>query len=203
MADQLIADGKIKINGKLAAIGQKVNANDQVEIDPKTVKKIASARLYLAYHKPKGIDTHSINIPGFGSLFPIGRLDKLSRGLLILTNDGRITDLLLNPKYEHEKEYEVTVDKKLRPGFLEHLRTGMTIGDYTTRPAKVSRLSDQKFRIILTEGRHHQIRRMCDAFGYTVRDLKRVRIGRTGLGNLQPGQHRKLEGVKIYPETVV
>ena len=192
MADRLIAEGKVKINGKLARLGQKINATDQVEVDLPTVKKIASARVYLAYHKPKGVDTHSIKISRFGDLFPIGRLDKLSRGLLILTNDGRVTDLLLNPKYEHEKEYEVTVDKKLRPGFLEHLRAGVQIANFTTRPATVKKLSDHKFLIILTEGRHHQIRRMCDAFGYTIRDLKRIRIGQIKLSSLQAKQYRQI-----------
>ena len=194
MADKLIAEGKVKINGNVAKVGQKVNERDKVEVDLPAVKKISDTRVYLAYHKPKGIDTHSIKSDG---LFPVGRLDKNSRGLLLLTNDGRVTDRMLNPKYEHEKEYQVTVDQKLRPGFLERLRTGVTIDDYITRPAKVSRLTDHKFKITLTEGRHHQIRRMCDVFGYTVRDLKRERIMDIKLSGIPQGSSKKLSGKEL------
>ena len=196
-ADILIADGKVKVNGRRAVIGQKVTEADKVEVDLPTVKKISAARVYLAYHKPLGVDTHAIKLQNYPGLFPVGRLDKNSQGLILLTNDGRITDRLLNPKYDHEKSYIVTVDKKLRPGFLEHLRTGITIDDYTTRPAQVSSASDHQFKIILTEGRHHQIRRMCDAFGYTVRALKRERIMSIALGRLRPGQSRKLGGQEL------
>lgn len=196
-ADRLIAEGKVTVNGKRAVIGQKVNEGDRVEIDSVTFKKISGNRVYLAYHKPKGVDTHAVKLHGYGGLFPVGRLDKNSQGLMLLTNDGRITDRLLNPANSHEKSYVVTVDKKLRPGFLEHLRTGITIDDYTTRPAKVSKLSEHQFKIILTEGRHHQIRRMCDAFGYTVRTLKRERIATIKLGRLAPGQNRLLKGEEL------
>ncbi|OGE78215.1 MAG: hypothetical protein A2751_03600 [Candidatus Doudnabacteria bacterium RIFCSPHIGHO2_01_FULL_46_14] len=194
MADKLIAEGLVTVNGKRALVGQKINEGDKVEVDSPTVKKIADQRIYLAYHKPTGIDTHSIKIR---DTFPIGRLDKNSHGLILLTNDGRVTDRMLNPKYEHEKEYTVTVDKKLRPGFLEHCRKGITIDDYTTRPAKVSKLGENKFKIILTEGRHHQIRRMCDAFGYTVRDLKRERIINIKLTGLSQGQSHELKGDEL------
>lgn len=193
-ADKLIAMGKVKINGKHAIIGQKVFVDDKVEVHTETAKKISDTRVYLAYHKPLGIDTHAVKI---GNSFPLGRLDKNSHGLMLFSNDGRITDRLLNPKYEHEKEYLVSVDKKLRPGFLEHLREGIKIDDYLTRPARVSKISEHQFRIILTEGRHHQIRRMCDAFGYTVRSLKRVRIMNLQLGRLKPGQHRQLKGEEL------
>ena len=196
-ADKLIAEGKVKINGKGAIIGQKVNAGDRVEVDLPTVKKISAGRVYLAYHKPAGIDSHAIKIAGHQNLFPIGRLDKNSRGLMILTNDGRVTDRMLNPKHEHEKEYAVTVDKTLRPGFLEKMRAGIAIDDYVTRPAKVSKLGERKFKIILTEGRHHQIRRMADAFGYTVRDLKRERIMAIKLTGLSQGQSRALAGTEL------
>lgn len=198
MADKLIAEGKVKVNGRLATIGQKVNASDKVEVDLPTVKKISADRAYFAYNKPLGVDSHTIKkIGSFDKLVPIGRLDKNSHGLLLLTNDGRVTDRLLNPKYDHEKEYSVTVDKKLRPGFLEHMKTGITIDDYTTRPARVTKTGEHKFKIILTEGKHHQIRRMCDAFGYTVRSLKRVRIMNIKLGSIEQGQHRKLGGVEL------
>ena len=189
MADKLIAEGKVLVNGKRAVIGQKINETDKVEVDQPSFKKISEDRVYLAYHKPTGIDTHAVPMRG---LFPIGRLDKNSHGLIIFTNDGRITDRMLNPKYEHEKEYTVTVDKKLRPGFLERMRTGVTIDNYITRPAKVSKLGENKFKIVLTEGRHHQIRRMCDVFGYTVRGLKRERIMNIKLTGISQGQSRKL-----------
>jgi 23S rRNA pseudouridine2604 synthase len=196
-ADRLVTEGKVRVNGKRAVIGQKVLATDKVEVDLPTVKKISASRVYLAYHKAKGIDTHAIKLKSHAGLFPIGRLDKNSRGLIILTNDGRVTDRMLNPKYEHEKEYTVTVDKKIRPGFLERCRTGITIDDYTTKPAKVSLLSENKFKIVLTEGRHHQIRRMCDVFGYTVRDLKRDRIMGLKLTGLAQGQSRPLQGAEL------
>ncbi len=194
MADKLIAEGKVLVNGKRAVIGQKINETDKVEVDAPSFKKISEGRVYLAYHKPVGIDTHSVPMRG---LFPIGRLDKNSHGLIIFTNDGRVTDRMLNPKYEHEKEYAVSVDKKLRPGFLERMRTGVTIDNYITRPAKVSKLGENKFKIVLTEGRHHQIRRMCDVFGYTVRNLKRERIMNIKLTGLAQGQSRKLKDTEL------
>ena len=194
MADHLVSEGKVRVNGKLAVIGQQVSDKDVIEVDKQTARKISTERIYLAFYKNKGIDTHAVPKLLKKNVFPVGRLDKNSRGLIILTNDGRITDKLLNPKYDHEKEYLVEVDKKLRPGFLQHMREGIKIDDYVTRPANVTKLADNKFRIILTEGRHHQIRRMCDAFGYTVRDLKRVRIMHLTLGNLQPGKARQLQG---------
>jgi len=197
MADKLIAGGKVKINGKVAAIGQKVNEADRVEVDLPAVKKISEGRVYLAYHKPVGIDTHAVKFKNHPGVFPIGRLDKNSHGLILMTNDGRVTDRMLNPKYDHEKEYTVTVDKKLRPGFLERLRTGITIDDYVTRPAKVTQLNDHKFKIVLTEGRHHQIRRMCDTFGFTVRSLKRERIMNIKLTGLAQGQQKQLGGAEL------
>ncbi len=196
-ADKLIAEGKVRVNGKRAVIGQKINEDDQVELDERSAKKISESRVYLAYHKPLGIDTHAIKIKNLSGLFPVGRLDKNSQGLILLTNDGRITDRLLNPKYRHEKIYIVTVDKKLRPGFLEHLRQGVRIDDFVTRPATVSKISEHQFKITLTEGRHHQIRRMCDVFGYTVRVLKRTRIMNLELGRISPGQNRKITGREL------
>lgn len=183
----------------MALIGQKIQERDAVEVDQTSIKKIAGERVYLLYYKPLGIDTHDVprHFSYGQKMFPIGRLDKNSHGLIILTNDGRITDRMLNPKYEHEKEYLITVDKKLRPGFLQHLREGVKIDDYVTKPAKVHKSSDHEFRITLTEGRHHQIRRMCDAFGYTIRDLKRVRIMNMKLGNLAPGKYRALVGTEL------
>src|SRR3989344_6758198 len=116
MADKLIAEGKVKINGKRAVIGQKVNEGDEVEVDQALVKKISATRVYLAYHKPVGIDTHAIKKVGsYNDLFPVGRLDKNSRGLILFTNDGRITDRMPNPKHDNEKGYSATGVKKPRP----------------------------------------------------------------------------------------
>ena len=196
-ADKLIAAGKVRVNGQRAVIGQQIKQGDTVSLDERIVKKISESRVYLAYHKPLGTDTHAIKIKNFPDLFPVGRLDKNSHGLILLTNDGRITDRLLNPKYSHEKVYFVTVDKKLRPGFLEHLRQGVRIDDFTTRPATVSKISEHQFKITLTEGRHHQIRRMCDGFSYTVRSLKRTRIMNLELGRIPPGQNRKIAGREL------
>src|SRR3989344_5176571 len=165
MADKLIAGGKVKINGKVAAIGQKVNEADRVEVDLPAVKKISEGRVYLAYHKPVGIDTHAVKFKNHPGVFPICRLDKNSHGLILMTNDGRVTDRMLNPKYDHEKEYTVTVDNK--------------------------------FKIVLTEGRHHQIRRMCDTFGFTVRSLKRERIMNIKLTGLAQGQQKQLGGAEL------
>ena len=197
MADKLITAGKVRVNGRAAVVGEMVSATDKIEVDAPTAKKIADERIYLAYYKPKGVESHHPELKLEDKVFPIGRLDKNSHGILILTNDGRVTDRMLNPKYEHEKEYVVTVDKKLRPGFLEHMRSGIRIDDYTTKPAQVTKLSDNKFRIILTEGKHHQIRRMCDAFAFTVRDLKRVRIMDITMKNIQPNKYRKLAGAEL------
>lgn len=206
MADKLIAEKKVKINGRLAIIGAKVEAGDKVEVDLPTLKKIAAERVFIAYNKPVGIITHG---PQRGEqsiadilkyktpLFPIGRLDKDSHGLIILTNDGRITDRLLNPKYDHEKEYAIRVNKKLRPGFLRHLGEGITLEDYRTKPAVVTKLAEDKFRIVLTEGKNRQIRKMCAAFNYEVRDLKRERIMNVRLGNLAAGQYRIIKDAEL------
>lgn len=192
LADKLIAQGLVKINGQTARLGSKVSASDHVELNEKVAKKIRQQRVYFAYFKPIGKTTESQ-----GRLFHIGRLDKDSHGLLIMTNDGRITDKLLNPNFAHEKEYLVRVDKKLRPFFLRHLETGISIEGYQTRPAKVTKINDTNFRITLTEGKHHQIRRMCAAFNYAVRDLKRTRIMNISLGNLKPGQSREIKDAEL------
>ena len=152
-ADELIKNKKVFVNGKLAELGSQVSETDKVEVRGAQQKKYQ----YFAYNKPIGIETDS---PKEG-LFPMGRLDKASHGLLILTNDGRITDQLLNPKYFHEKEYKVETKEKLRSSFKTKMEAGVNIEGYQTKPCKVKILNDFEFRVILTEGKKHQIRRMC------------------------------------------
>ena len=199
-ADEFIKGGEVTINGVKAMLGQKVNASDIVEVTKK-IRKLSSTYEYFAYYKPKEIVSHNPrkneksveDVSGLGTnFFPVGRLDKDSHGLMLLTNDGRIVDKLLNPKYEHEKEYIVKVDKKINSRFLHKIKVGVNIEGYTTKPTKVKKINDMTFNIILTEGKKHQIRRMAMALGYQVKDLKRIRIMNITLGTIQKGKHRKL-----------
>ena len=213
-ADELVKEKKVFINGKLAILGSKVNEQDKIEVKGAKLKEY----LYFAYNKPIGIETSSPR----EDLFPLGRLDKNSHGLLILTNDGRITDQLLNPKYFHEKEYIVRTLNKLRSSFKQKMEAGVNIdpvrsrsprGDrsipvfgrtasngvegYTTKPCKVQILNDFTFRITLTEGKKHQIRRMCSALFQEVADLKRERITNIKLGNLKSNALREIKGEEL------
>jgi pseudouridine synthase len=201
-ADVLISQGKVKINGKVAALGDKVFENDKVE-----VANISKKLVYLAFNKPKGVITHS---PQMGEkqikdlydfnkdIFPVGRLDKSSSGLIILTNDGRLTDRLLNPEYNHEKEYIVRVNKNIDGLFLKKMGQGIKLEDgYITKKCVVIKISSDRFSIILTEGKKHQIRRMCDALGYGVVHLERRRIMNIKLQNLQPGDFREIKGKEL------
>lgn len=204
-ADDLIAKGIVSINGKKAQIGAIVNKQDVVLVN-EAVKSALKDYVYFAYNKPKGIVTHS-PIEGQKSIqqkaklaagiFPIGRLDKESHGLILMTNDGRITDKLLNPNREHEKEYHVRVNKPITNIFLKVMRQGVQLEDFKTKPCIVEKKDDYAFRIILTEGKKHQIRRMCANLGWAVVDLKRVRIMNIRLGNLKYGQQRKLKDEEL------
>lgn len=206
-ADKLIEKGAVFINGRKAVIGEKITAKDIVEVRKK--EKTRSYR-YFAYNKPIGIVTHSpqhkeqdivgsIDLKG---VFPLGRLDKASHGLILLTDDGRATDALLNPKFAHEKEYLVTTVQKLRPSFKKHMEKGVDIGDYITKPCHVTIVDDHTFKIILTEGKKHQIRRMCVALHTDVQDLQRVRIMNVLLGNLHLNAYRDITGdeLKLFLE---
>ncbi len=203
-ADELIVAGKVKINGKLAVLGDKVNEKDKVIVD----KKIRDTEFaYLAYNKPAGIMTHSPqgqnrsieDIISFQQkVFPVGRLDKDSCGLIILTNDGRITDKLLNPDYDHEKEYVVKVNKTISPSFIKHMSNGLVLGDgYKTKKCQVKKMDNFSFSIILTEGKKRQIRRMCEKLDHHVVELKRVRIMNIKLDNLMYGKYRKIKGQEL------
>ena len=205
-ADVLVETGKILLNGKKAKNGDQVNETDKVEVLGAT-----KAKSYLAYYKGRGIITHSPSAQetdiafrlsrdyGITHVSPVGRLDKDSEGLMILSNDGRITGPLLEPESGHEKEYEVLVDKPITPMFVRVMAAGVDIEGYRTKPAKVAAAkgSDKKFTIILTEGKKHQIRRMCAALGYQIQSLKRVRIMNIKLDKLKPNQYRKLAGDEL------
>ncbi len=190
-ADELVAGKKVFINGKLAVLGSKVHETDTVEVKQK--KGEEKTYVYYAYNKPIGVETAS---PKEG-LFPLGRLDKASHGLLILTNDGRITDQLLSPKYFHEKEYVVKTKEKLRGSFKDKMEAGVNIEGYKTKPCKVKIVNDFTFRVILTEGKKHQIRRMCAALFQEVADLKRERIMNIKLGTLKPKGLREIKGKEL------
>jgi len=199
-ADEMIEQGSIKINGKKAVLGQKVNMNDKVEVGS-AVKKLKQNYEYFLFYKPKGVVSHDPQqgeqsaedfFPSSKKLAPVGRLDKKSEGLLFMTNDGRIIDKMLNPKYEHEKEYTVRVDKEIKESFLKKMERGVNIEGYMTKPAVLKQSGPKSFRIILTEGKKHQIRRMTIALGYQVQNLKRMRIMNLSLSGLFPGQSRQL-----------
>lgn len=205
-ADELVAQGKVLINGRVAVLGDKVNKTDKVELrDKKSPKKL----LYYAYNKPVGVITHS---PQMGEkdikesvkknkemegVFPIGRLDKDSSGLIILTNDGRVTDRLLNPEYEHDKEYRVRTQDDLRESFKKAMEGGVNIEGYITAPCTVRKTGPRSFNITLTEGKKHQIRRMVSALHNQVVELERMRILNIRLENLASGRWRAIEGKEL------
>lgn len=212
-ADELIKKGLVLINGKAAVIGAKVGENDVVEV----LKRGPAVKyLYFAYNKPVGIVTHSPqegesdikqkikNTPMprsaaamLESVFPIGRLDKNSGGLIILTNDGRITDRLLNPENAHEKEYLVRAKYKLRPDFERNMEAGVDIRGYVTKKCAVAVKNSFEFTITLTEGKKNQIRRMCKALHNDVAELKRVRIMNIKIGGIAPGGYREITGGEL------
>jgi len=189
--DELVRNKMVTINGKVAKLGSKVNENDKVEI---INQKKARKYKYFAYNKPIGQTTEDIALAG---IFPLGRLDKSSRGLILITDDGRITDRLLNPEYSHEKEYITYTYDKLPSNFKKRMELGINIEGYVTKPCKINVLGENKFRIILTEGKKHQIRRMCAALGLRIRDLKRTRIMNIMLGDLPEGHKRTIDGKEL------
>ncbi|KPV59962.1 pseudouridine synthase [Paenibacillus sp. A3] len=199
-ADQLIEGKRVTINGQLAELGSRVNEGDDVRIDGKPVSE-KTKHVYIALHKPVGITSTTErhvrgNIVDFVGhrerIFPIGRLDKDSEGLILLTNDGDIVNKILRSEHEHEKEYIVTVNKPVTPMFLQGMASGVRILGTVTKPCQVNRIDDRTFRIVLTQGLNRQIRRMSAAFGYEVRRLKRVRIMNIKLAGLPVGQWRDL-----------
>lgn len=199
-ADKLIADGRVTINGQEASLGSKVEAGDDVRIDGKAVG-LVSNKVYIALNKPVGItSTTEKNIKGnivdFVNhplrIFHIGRLDKDSEGLILLTNDGDIVNEILRSEHRHEKEYIVSVNKPISPQFLKRMSEGVEILGTKTLPCKTTQLSKYDFKIILTQGLNRQIRRMCTELGYEVKKLKRIRIMNIHLGDLPTGKWRDL-----------
>jgi pseudouridine synthase len=203
-ADKLIEQNRVTINNRPSELGTKVIAGDEVCVDGKRIRSSApdkTDRIYIAYHKPVGItctterhiEGNIIDAIGHKKrIFPIGRLDKDSEGLIFLTSDGDIVNKILRAENAHEKEYIVTVDKPLSGQFAEIMAKGVPILDTITKPCKVTIQGKQVFRIILTQGLNRQIRRMCEHLGYTVKKLKRTRIMNVHLDNLPLGQWRDL-----------
>ncbi|MGN7765656.1 23S rRNA pseudouridine(2604) synthase RluF [Paenibacillus sp. 22594] len=199
-ADKLVEGGRVSINGERAVLGSQAEPGDEVRIDGKLLET-GSKVVYIALNKPVGItSTTEAHIQGnivdfighHERIFPIGRLDKDSEGLILLTNDGDIVNKILRAEGKHEKEYIVTVDRPLTPSFITGMSSGVKILGSRTLPCEVTRISERVFRIILTEGKNRQIRRMCSAFGYEVRRLQRIRVMNIRLGTLQTGEWREL-----------
>lgn len=199
-ADRLVNEGRVTINGELAALGSVVQAGDDVRIDDQPVY-VETEKVYMALNKPVGItSTTDSDIAGNIvdlmnhplRVFHIGRLDKDSEGLILMTNDGDIVNPILRSEHQHEKEYIVSVDKPIKRDFLRKMSAGVEILDTTTLPCKVTQLSKFDFKIILTQGLNRQIRRMTAALGYKVVHLQRIRIMNIHLGDLPHGKWRNL-----------
>ena len=202
VADRLIEEGKVTINGKIPEIGTKVEEADQVEVEGKTIEKsIQQKNIYLAFNKPVGIvcttdrEVEPDNIIDFikypSRIFPIGRLDKPSEGLIFLTNDGDIVNKILRSKNNHEKEYVVSLNRPINSDFIQRMSNGVEILGTITKNCFVKQLGPKKFKIILTQGLNRQIRRMCESLGYRVLSLKRVRIMNIKL-DIPTGKYREL-----------
>jgi len=207
--DELIKKGLVSINGRKAVLGDKVNEGDEVVVKMKGDKK---EYVYYAYNKSVGISTNHdiaskdiLQVTRFPvRVFPVGRLDKDSHGLIIMTNDGRVTDRLLSPKYVHEKEYVVKVDKPFSDKFIELMSNGVHFDGFISKKCKVWRAASAKasasrstFHIVLTEGKKRQIRRMCEALHHNVIDLKRIRIMNIELEKIPLGEFREIKGKEL------
>jgi 23S rRNA pseudouridine2604 synthase len=204
-ADARIEAGRVTINGTVATLGMQVADGDVVRVDGQVVGT-PQKHVYLALNKPVGvictterdIKGNIVDFVGYGDrIFPIGRLDKDSEGLILLTNNGDIVNEILRSENEHEKEYVVTVDRPVTPLFLSGMASGVRILGTVTKPCKVTRVSQNTFRIVLTQGLNRQIRRMCSFFGYKVARLQRVRIISLTLDGLKPGQWRELTTAEV------
>ncbi len=204
-ADRLIERGRVRVNGAVPELGTKVSEADEISIDGKPLKAKEES-VYLAFHKPIGITCTTdlkdkdniidfLNYPK--RIFPIGRLDKPSEGLLFLTNDGDIVNKILRAGNNHEKEYVVTVDKPITADFILQMRNGVAILDTVTKKCWVEQESKNRFRIILTQGLNRQIRRMCETLDFEVTKLKRVRIMNINLEGINYGEWRYLTAEEI------
>ena len=204
-ADELVESGKVTIDGVVAANGSVVEEGQLVEVDGKEIVP-EDNKIYIALHKPLGITcttdrrdpSNIIDYIGMDDrIFPIGRLDKNSSGLILLTNDGDIVNKLLRAENGHEKEYQVRVDRKIEPGFKEKMEAGVYILDRKTLPCKVTVTGTHTFNIVLKQGLNRQIRRMCDALGYRVTKLRRIRFINITLDSMKPGDMRYLTKEEI------
>ena len=199
-ADRRIQEGRVKIDGRVGALGDLVLPGMAVTCDGKAVSG-SGERIYILLNKPRGIvcttdPREPMNVVDYVNhpvrIYPVGRLDKDSEGLLLLTSDGGIVNKILRASGGHEKEYEVEVDKPLTREFMEQMMKGVPILDTVTLPCKLRRTGARSFNLVLVQGLNRQIRRMCEALGYTVKKLRRVRINNLRIGTLQPGQWREL-----------
>ena len=201
-ADKMIDAGRIEINGAVPEMGTKVTEDDEIKVDGKIVQNQNIKKVYLALNKPIGIvcttdnEVEPDNIVDFVNyptrIFPIGRLDKPSDGLILLTNDGDIVNKILRARNNHEKEYVVTVDRRITSEFINKMGNGIPILDTVTKKCDVKEMSSYKFKITLTQGLNRQIRRMCEFLDYRVIKLKRIRIMNVELGDLRTGEWRDL-----------
>lgn len=201
-SEELINAGKVFINGRRAVLTDRVNEGDDVSVSDMRKRDFR----YFAYHKPRGIVTHSpqntgeksiADIAGIPGVFPVGRLDKASEGLIILTDDGRVTERLLSPRFGHEKEYVVTIRERVRHDMISALEKGPVLEDGPTKPCLVSQRDANTVVMTITEGRKHQVRRMLDAVGGTVTSLRRIRVMDVRLGSLPSGSARKIKGEEL------
>ncbi|MDB0025314.1 pseudouridine synthase [Flavobacteriales bacterium] len=206
-ADKLLEEGRITLNGAVPELGTRVQPGDEVAVDGEVVAGNDQERIVIAYNKPVGIVCttdqrrekdniiDAINFPT--RIYPVGRLDKMSEGLIFLTNDGDIVNDILRARYGHEKEYHVTVNQPITDDFLKKMSAGVAILDTVTLPCEVEQTGRQSFKIVLKQGLNRQIRRMCEALGYRVRRLKRTRIIHVELGDLPEGQYRSLDDQEL------
>ena len=204
-ADDYISDGRVYINGKPALLGSKVNKEDEISVDGEIIQYKDNKKVYIAFNKPVGIEctgNHKVkdNIIDYINhkerLFTIGRIDKQSEGLILLTNDGDIVNNVLRAENRKEKEYIVTVNKKITTEFIDKMRKGVRIMGRITRKCFVKKIHENRFKIILTQGMNRQIRRMCEVLGYRVTKLKRVRIMDIHL-DTKVGEYRNLNNDEI------
>lgn len=204
-ADRYVEQGRILVDGEPVQMGQKVHAGQDIRVDGKRVS-VSRKQIVLAVNKPKGIvcttekreKDNIVDFIGYPErIYPVGRLDKDSEGLILMTNDGELMNEILKARNYHEKEYEVTINRPVTNVFLKQMSEGVEILDTVTRPCKVKRTGVYTFRIILTQGLNRQIRRMCEACGYRVRELKRLRIMNIHLGSLPTGKYREINGAEL------
>ena len=204
-ADEWIGAGRVSVNGVTAVLGTRIAPGDEVRVDGELLRA-RPERVYLALNKPVGIEcTTNRSVPGnivdfvgyHERVFPVGRLDKDSEGLILLTNDGNIVNTILRSQNEHEKEYVVSVDRPLTREFLQEMAQGVPVLDTITKPCRLRQVGRNTFHIVLTQGLNRQIRRMCEHFGYTVRRLQRIRIMHIELGTLPMGKWRRLSADEI------